>query len=536
MADKLKEIPEKILEWWKKFTSRQRTIIIIIAAAVVFTFVIIIYTFTKPDYTRLGTYENATTAAEIVEILEGAGITHRESADAMTVEVLSGQLAQANLAIAAEGYIPDDLKYEDYVQTGMSTTSADRINQWTMLKAKYMENMFLQATPVKDVTVQLTLAQNTGRLSETKQESFASIYVTVDESFTEANAMTMAKSAATCIGNTSTANITIVDQNMNTLFAGGEEYSTMGIANSMQELQNQASLWMTNQVKKVLLGTKQYMTIEVASHLDVDYSNYTRQVTEYYTNNNNENGYITHQDLYNMETTGGVEGIPGTDSNGEDLTGYVNPDSSGGSSSSSESSTDYQLNVSDTITTGPAGSIRYENSSLSVSMIKYREYYEENVERQGLLDGGITWEDFKEANRAGIKQEVDPEFIQLVANASGISEDKITIVAYEEPLFYDKEGFSVSATDITSIVMIILILALLAFVILRSMGPRKKAVEEEPELPVEEILQSTQPESTVEDIDVEAKSETRKMVEKFVDENPEAAANLLRNWLNEDWN
>ena len=39
----------------------------------------------------------------------------------------------------------------------------------------------------------------------------------------------------------------------------------------------------------------------------------------------------------------------------------------------------------------------------------------------------------------------------------------------------------------------------------------------------------------LEDIDLEAKSETRKMVEKFVDENPEAAASLLRNWLNEDW-
>ena len=124
----------------------------------------------------------------------------------------------------------------------------------------------------------------------------------------------------------------------------------------------------------------------------------------------------------------------------------------------------------------------------------------------------------------------------MVANASGISTDRITIIAYEEPIFYDKEGFGVDATDIASIVMIVLILALLAFVILRSMGPRKKAAEEEPELPVEELLQSAPPEPAIEDIDVEAKSETRKMVEKFVDENPEAAANLLRNWLNEDWN
>lgn len=124
----------------------------------------------------------------------------------------------------------------------------------------------------------------------------------------------------------------------------------------------------------------------------------------------------------------------------------------------------------------------------------------------------------------------------MVANASGISQDKVTIIAYEEPRFFDKKGFDISATDILSIVMIVLILALLVFVILRSMGPRKKPEEEEPELSVEDMLQSTPPESTVEDIDLEAKSETRKMVEKFVDENPEAAANLLRNWLNEDWN
>ena len=51
---------------------------------------------------------------------------------------------------------------------------------------------------------------------------------------------------------------------------------------------------------------------------------------------------------------------------------------------------------------------------------------------------------------------------------------------------------------------------------------------------METILQST-PEATIEDIDVETKSETRKMVEKFVDENPEAAAILLRNWLTDEW-
>lgn len=39
-------------------------------------------------------------------------------------------------------------------------------------------------------------------------------------------------------------------------------------------------------------------------------------------------------------------------------------------------------------------------------------------------------------------------------------------------------------------------------------------------------MQST-PEAELEDIDVESKSETRKMIEKFVDENPESRGGIV---------
>ena len=87
-------------------------------------------------------------------------------------------------------------------------------------------------------------------------------------------------------------------------------------------------------------------------------------------------------------------------------------------------------------------------------------------------------------------------------------------------------------TDILTLVLIVLIMGLLAFVIFRSM--RQAGQEEaEPEVSIDEILQST-PQEELEEIGVEDKSEARKIVEKFVEDNPDAAANLLRNWLNED--
>ena len=135
-----------------------------------------------------------------------------------------------------------------------------------------------------------------------------------------------------------------------------------------------------------------------------------------------------------------------------------------------------------------------------------------------------------------VKKDVDEEMITLVANATGIPTANISIVAYDVPIFQPREGLNLSASNIAQIVLIVLILALLGIVVLTTFRRNKEEeTPEETELSVDDLLATTQEHQVVEDIDVEAKSEVRLMVEKFVDENPEASAQLLRNWLNEDW-
>ncbi|MCI5955195.1 MAG: flagellar M-ring protein FliF [Lachnospiraceae bacterium] len=534
MADKLKEIWAKIQEWWNKFTTKQKTIIVIIAATVVFTFVIVMYAVSRPQYTKLGTYANTSESAEVVDILNGAGITHRESDDALTIEVVTDQLYQANLALGSAGISSDVMKYDDFVNDSMSATSADKERQWQLYKQAELQKTLQAQSSVKRATVILDIPSRNGTLASQQEEASAFITLELDGNLTSSQAAGLARCAATSLGNATTANITIMDTDANLLFAGGDDYSAAGIASSLQELKNQSESMIANQLKRVLLGTNQYTNATVTSHLDVDFSEYQESVKEYYANEGYTQGLYAQQDLFESSSTNDGGGIPGTDSNdGENLTTYVNPDYGSSETTQTESSTSYLPNERATSKVTPAGGINYENSSVAISLIKLREYHEETVKRQGLLDG-VTWEEFKDAHSEDIKLEVDPEYYSMAANATGISEDKITIIAYESPVFFDKEGMGVSGTDILSIVMIVLILGLLAFVVFRSMRSKQK-VEEEEELSVESMLQST-PESVLEDIDVETKSETRKMIEKFVDDNPEAAANLLRNWLNEDWN
>ena len=127
--------------------------------------------------------------------------------------------------------------------------------------------------------------------------------------------------------------------------------------------------------------------------------------------------------------------------------------------------------------------------------------------------------------------------INVVSKATGIKAENVAMAAYTEYVFFDRTGANITVTDILQIVLILVILGLLAFIIIRSMWTSKKT-EEEPEQPeqlsVEQLLEST-PEEVLTDIEMDTGSETKRLIEKFVDENPEAAATLLRNWLNEDY-
>lgn len=53
MVDKLKELLNKVLEWWNKFSAKQKTFIISAGAGVILALAILITVLTRPQYTLL---------------------------------------------------------------------------------------------------------------------------------------------------------------------------------------------------------------------------------------------------------------------------------------------------------------------------------------------------------------------------------------------------------------------------------------------------------------------------------------------------
>ena len=534
MVDRLKEIPKKIMEWWNKFNSRQKTLIISAAAGILVAFAVLVWILSKPQYEVVVTCESTKEASEITEILDGASpaIEYKVSEDGYQISVLKGQISQTRLLLGANNIPADAYTIDNVTSGGMGTTEADKQKRYKLYRESQLETDLKGMENIKKATVQLSIPESKGTLIEQQEDSSAAIMIEPDGEFTAEHAATVAQFVRTCLGNDEIKNITIIDNEGNLLFSGDESYSVTGNATSQLNVKQQTEIALQGEVKRVLLGTNEFDLIEVRPNLTLDFSTKENVKHEYTPADGQTQGVLSHEELYNAEATGGNAGVPGTDSNGEDGTTYVIQDGNNSSSSESEEIRDYLPNEEVTTTTTPPGYVVYDQSSLSISAIRYKVLREEDAKQQGLLDG-VSWDEYKLANADRTKLEVDEDLILMAANASGIDAEKITFLAYQEPMFIDKEPLALNPSNIAQIVLIVVILALLAFVIIR--GMRSEKIEEvEEELSVESLLQST-PETELENIELETKSETRKLIEKFVDDNPEAAALLLRNWLNEDW-
>ena len=532
LIDKLKEFPPKFMAWWNKFSSKQKTAIVVALLTFIIAFAVLFTLVSRPQYVTLVTCETATQSATVKSLLDEGEYDYRiADSQGLVYEINKEQLSDANILINSNNILTETFKLTDVVSGRLTTTEADKEKLYTAYLQGELTAMLEDVEFIEEATVTLHIPADDGTLIANQEESFAQILLKLNAACSSDQANAIANAVKTAIGNETTENIVIWDTQGNLLFSGGDSLSSVGNASSQLGLKQQVEAIIRNEVRKVLLGTNEFDLIEVASSLTVNFAETERTEINYTPADGQMQGVLSHESSYEAETDGGTAMVPGTDSNGDDT--YVWSEGEGGSSSVSQFEKDYLPNSETTVEKIPAGSIIYDKSSIAVTAISYNIIHEEDAKELGLLDG-ITWDEYKLANSERTKIEVDPELYSVVSDASGIAEEDITIVAYEEPFFVDKESLDIEFTDVLQVVLIIIILLLLAYVVLRSFK-RDKVEEEQPEeLSVENLLQSM-PTETIEDIELETKSETRKMIEKFVEENPEAVANLLRNWLNEDW-
>lgn len=530
MVEKLKSIPGRILEWWNKFDSKRKLIIASSALVVIVALALLGFVLMQPAMTTLTVCETTKDASDIKSLLESEGITPQISDDGLTIKVKKKDISAANLALGANGFPAADYDLDSVFDGGFSATEADKKKKYTAYLEEKIASDLATMDLIESARVTLDIPVEDGTIISKDQDTYASVTLTLNDEIDDDVANGIAKFVATAVGNKDTSSVTILDSEAKLIFSG-EDLDATGIsstqlASTKDKLENQVK----KKVRNAVLDTKQYDAVTVAPNLTISSSNKTIVDKQYSVPEGREEGVLDSESGYTSESTNGASGTPGTDSN-DDTTYEI---LTGGESTSevTEFEKDYLPNSTETTIQQGAGEIDLEQSTISVVATKYISYDEETLEKQGELDD-MSFEEFMAAHDEEVSVEVTDDMYELVAMATGIDRENIKILSFEIPVFQPKAEEQLPVSTILTIVLIVLILGLLGFIVFK--GTRSVVVEEvEPEVSVEELLASTRNEE-LEDIEYDDRSEVRKMIEKFVDENPAAVAQLLRNWLNEDW-
>ncbi|MCR5403115.1 MAG: flagellar M-ring protein FliF [Butyrivibrio sp.] len=539
MPERLRAIWQRVLDWWNQFTARQKTLIVGASTVVLLTIIILVSVLNQPQYVLLATANSTKEASEIKDLLDSNSVNYKMSDDGLEFRILKKDQADANLLLGANDIQSYAYSIDNVTNGSFSTTESDKQKKYVLYLESRLEQDFLaKFSAIKSANVQLKIPDNDGTLIGNKEQASAWILLELDENerFDEENAAFLAKAVAVAVGNENTDNIVILDTNGHMLFSGGDDDNASVLISTQLSFKAKAEQIVKSEVKKVLLGTNLYDNVEVASNLVMDFTNEEVVDHQYTPAQDQTQGVLSHEDSYSAENVSGISGIPGTDTNADNETTYVTQDNQNSSSSITEESRDYLPNEKITTRSSVPGAIKYNESSISVTAINYVVMKQEDYKAED--HENLSWSEFKASKTQPDPNPVPDEMKEIVAKATGITLENVAMAAYTEYMFFDKAGGAITVTDILQIVLIIVILGLLAFIIIRSMWTNKKKeeeVEEQPEpLSVEQLLES-QPEEVLSDIEMDEGSETKRLIEKFVEENPEAAAVLLRNWLNEDY-
>lgn len=535
MQERIKEIPKRILEWWNKFSVKQKTLIASIAVAVIIGLVIVVKVLTTPTMVSIRTCQDTKEAGQVKELLEGEEIDYEVSDDGLEFSVKSGDRARTAILLGQNGIPAASYDINNVFDGGFSTTEADKDKKYQLYLEKQLEEDLKELELVNSATVNLSMPVDDGTVLALNEDAYAAVTLTLSGEMDEETAAGLARWIATAIGNKGTDDISIIDSSGNMLFSGGDSATAMGNASTQLSYKSKAEGMVKNQVKDIMMGTNVFNNVSVGLNLNMNFRETKDTNHEYSTPEGQDHGPVSSRRQYEAETSGGVEGVPGTDTNDDD-TGYMLEDGATSNQTIAETQENYLTSERITETTGGVGEIDYENSSITVVASQYRNYNEDSLRASGQLDD-MTFDEFVAENRERVRMDLDEDFVQMVARATGFPEENVMVVGYEVPFFEYSDGSGRGVMDYLPVVIALAIMVMLGYVVFRSTRREQEAVEVEPELSVESLLASTKEaeEESLEDIGFSDKSETRVLIEKFVDENPEAVASLLRNWLNEEW-
>lgn len=519
MPEALKRLQQQAIEIWRAMDASQKTRMLFIAGLVIACVSLGIFMITRPSYQNLfsGSLDEKEIGA-ISKILQENKIDHKMINGGTGIQVKSKDIDQAQLVLAQDGYPKGGMTFTDALGSiKLSTTESDKKKIFKEYTEQKIARGLGAIDNITSAVVNLSIPEKDVYLGDSKaQEPTASVLIEASEPLSKKQVRGIENFVAGSVEGLNRKNVMIIDKSTGNMLNDNQEDDLAAATTQQYEFQSAIKKEIETKVENLLGGM--YDGVRVAANVVCDFNTETTKEVKYAPVVGEDSGILRSSETHKEEVqNGGSGGVPGTDSNtaGTTTPSYPTDSSSGSSYKKTDTVNNYEINQQNIESTKAVGQMDKEKSSITVSLVYGTK-----------------------KTTAPVQADIDT-YTKMISNATGIATGNITLASFKLPTAqtekpkFDWIGFLTKAIPV--MILAILIIFLGVGVMKQSSisepgfafgGSTAARAISAPMIVEEEILP---------EIEIEEKSEVKKQIDKFVKHRPEAVAQLLRNWLSDEW-
>ncbi len=526
MPEGLTKLFDKVKEFWKNLEKGQKTRIFVITGVLIIAIAVTLALTLRVDYVPLFNSSEEVNLQPVVDYLTENGIQYKKGENQVYVD--SKRKKDIEFDLTTQGIVSPEVTFADtWSQLSLTATEADKANLWKHYLTNDLVYKLKKFDNVENATVQYSKPEKTYWVrpnEEENQQGSAYVMLKTKKALAPEQVDAAAKVVASSLG-IPAENITIVDHNLNPLLRDTSQ-SDMVRASTQDEMRRQRQQELESKVydhfKIGIAENDQFDTISVSANAVLDFDTLKSSTTRYEAPDEAGKGYIKNSENLEEHVINGASGdVPGTDTN-------------------PQTAPTYQM--------GGDGSSQYDKTH-NIEERLYNETNEESEKAVGKLinDQSTMSISLWYGKRIKSADSLTPEYLEQVRQAAytatGVPVQNITVsiqkLAAEEIIqptlgetaeeLFDRYGFY-------ALMLILLIVMVITAMPKRKVVPQVLSLAEaEAAAGAARLTQNDEAAEEIQDINLKEQSELKKQIEKFVQQNPDAVAQLLRNWIAEDW-
>ncbi len=512
MAELVSRLRTQLLDWFNNTEPRKKWMIIGAIAITLIVALIMFLAISRTQYAILYRGLSQEEASQVSTKLDELQIKYQIQDNTSTILVDEKMIDKARMELSVAGLVTDSgFSYEDILSQLTFTQTTEEKNRLFLLAQQTDLAMALKSLDsVENAKVMLNVKASSSFLNLEEDVSSASVvlHLKPNKTLNEQQVMGMVNIITTSVKGLTPEKITIIDQTGKQLNRIDDD-SNVGASSTQDELKVTVENRLDKNIGDFLAQIYGPDNVQVKSSVKLDFDKQVTNVVQFSTpvEGATEGLVRSVNSLKENVVNNTSGGVAGTDTNTAEVPNF--PTGSNGASdyNKSQEILNYELNELEQTITKAEGQI----TNISVSVI---------VNKKALVDEVLTEEH---------KQEV----INLVSAAAGFENTKNVVVVAQD--FFQAPEVPLGEAPATLfnipiwvyfvILGMVAVTALVVFLMIRrksqSLKVAQEIIEEQEEL--EEI-----------NTDFQDKSSPKYQIEKFIDSRPEAVAQLLRSWLNDD--